>query len=44
MTEGAQEEEKELYIVADKEEPLHVKGKKGDGGKENGREERAGIK
>lgn len=43
-TEGTQEEEKELYIFADKEEPLHVKGKKGDGGNENGREEGAGIK
>lgn len=43
-TEGTQEEEKELYIFADKEEPLHFKGKKGDGGKENGREEGAGIK
>lgn len=43
-TEGTQEEEKELYIVPDKEEPLHVKGKQGDKWKGEGREEGVGIK
>lgn len=43
-TEGTQEEEQELYIVADKEELLHIKEKKGDGGKGEGREEGVGIK